>query len=740
MADKDLLEDAREAFKECEDAEGENRSAAIDDLRFARLGEQWPEQIRKQREAEGRICLTINKLPTFVRQVVNEVRLNRPSIRCKPVGNGADQVTARVLDGLIRNIEVTSQAEVAYDTAADFAASCGFGYFRVDIDYASDDTFEMDLLVGRINNPFTVFGDPRSTAADSSDWNVAFVTEMVSKEAVKQKYGKALEVLSFEGDGRDAEGWVGQDDVRIAEWWTREETIRPIVRLSDGSVLAADVFEKNRMLFDPAGITVVGTREVRSHKVRQRLITAGDIIEDNEWSGRYIPIVPCYGEEINVEGRRVFKSLIRDAKDAQKMFNFWRSASTELVALSPRVPFLVPEDSIPADEQKKWETANTKSHAFLRYRGQVPPTRMPLDAGAAVGAMSEALAASDDLKAITGIYDASLGARSNETSGRAIMARQREGDVGTFAFIDNLSRAVRHAGRILVDLIPSVYNSERVIRTLQEDGTTIMVPLKRPVVPQMRPGEPNPIGYQPVPQGAQAPQGSHIFDLAAGKYDVVVEAGPSFTTKREEASQAIIELIRANPAVAPLVADVLAKNQDWPDSEKIAERLRMTLPPHIRGEGPPPEVMQMQQQMRQMGQNMQQMGAQMQKMQADLMSAGVEGQKKDLSVAQKDIEVKQAKLQASEQKLEADVAKAQLQMIEQMQAQQAQSGQEHAAAMQQIMQAIAQQQQAIEQVAQVAEQTMAVASKPRAKRGTAVKLSDGRWALEAVEESQPTIQ
>ena len=737
MADKDLIADALAQFAECEDAESENRQLAVDDLKFARLGEQWPEQTKQQRDKEGRPCLTINRLPTFIRQVINEVRLNRPAIKTKPVDNGADYETAQVQDGLIRNIWVSSDGEVATDTAADFAASCGFGYFRINTKYARDDDVDLDLCVERIANPFTVWGDPHDDGADSQNWNVAFVTDTMKRDAFVEKYGKNAAALDWQDDGKDSQGWVSEDGIRVAEWWTRSESLRPIVKLSDGRVIAADIYQRERAkLFDPVGLTVVGEREVRSHKVTQRIITGADVLETNEWSGRYIPLVPVYGEELNIEGKRIFKSLIRDAKDAQRMVNYWRSAATELVALAPRVPWLVPEGSIPGNEQRKWQTANSQSHAYLVYKGPQAPTRLPLDSGPAAGALQEALNASDDLKSIMGIYDASLGARSNETSGRAIMARQREGDIGTFHFIDNLSRAIRHAGRILVDLIPSVYNTERVIRTLGEDGTTMNVPLKTPVVPQMKPGEPNPTAYQPVQQGMPPPPGSRIFDLAAGKYDVVVETGPSFTTKREEASLAMVEMMRANPGITPLIADIYAKQQDWPEADKVAERMKMAMPPHLRGEGPPPEVQQMQQQMQQMGAQMQQMAQENQSLKAGAQSKQMELQAKvqetqvDAQLSQAELQFKYAELALKEQELAVKAQEMQLKAAD-MQAEA-----NGASAMQGVTQSVQMQQQMLEQLAAMVQQSM----RPRAKRGTAVKMPDGRWALEAVEEVQPTIQ
>jgi hypothetical protein len=734
MAEKDLIADAKEAFKECQDAESLNRQEAVDDLRFARLAEQWPESIRQQRELEGRPVLTINRMPTFIRQVVNETRQNRPQMKFRPVGEGADQATASVFDGLGRQIQMASNAEVAYDTASDFAVTMGWGYFRIDMEYASDDSFDLDVVINRVANPFTVYGDPHSSEADSSDWNVAFVTERIKRAAFEARYPDA-EATDWDSTSNDESEWVTEDEIRIAEWWTREETRRPIVKLSDGRVLLAEIYEKERaFLFDPAGLTVVGQRETRSHKVVQRIVAGSQVLETNAWSGVYIPIIPVYGEELNIEGERVFKSLIRDAKDAQRMMNFWRSASTELVALAPKVPYIGRKGSFNSD-QKRWETANTKSHPYLEYDGDEPPQRQPIDSGPAAGALQEAMNASEDMKAIMGLFDASLGAKSNETSGRAILARQREGDVSTFHFLDNLSRAVKHAGRVIVDLVPKVYNSQRVIRTLSEDGSMVPVPLMQPVMPQTKPGDTQPSAYQPVPPGVQPPPGARIFDLGVGKYDVTVVVGPSFTTRREEAANQMVELTRANPNIAPMIIDIMARNLDWPEADKVAERIKMTLPPHMRGEGPPPEVLQMQQQMQQMQMQMQQMGQQMQQQQAELQAANlnVQGKQDEMAYKREELQFKYEELNVERMKLGQE---SQQEMMEFRQQQAEQFGQmnngmaeAHAAIMQRL-----------EQVAAVADQAMAMASKPRQKRGTATKLGDGRWALEAVEDVQQTMQ
>ena len=578
----DLLREAREAFQRASDVENDNRQTALEDIRFARAGEQWPADIVKQRQIEGRPCLTINKLPAFIRQVVNDARQNKPSIKVHPADSGADPETAEVINGLIRNIEYTSNADIAYDTATECAVTGGFGYIRVGLDYAFDDSFDMDIQIKRVSNPFSVYGDPNSTAADSSDWDTAFVVDRLSKSQFEAQYkGKAtVDWDSTAWTGLKGTDWLNDDGVLVAEWWQREEKDRIIVMTQDGMIFGKDELENDpdlQTLLQAGVLQIHGERTTKTHKVTQRIMSGADVLETNDWMGRYIPIIPVYGDEFDIEGKRYFRSMIHNAIDSQRAFNYWRTAATELVALAPKVPYIGPQGAFDTDIDR-WNTANTKSHPYLEYDGQVPPQRQPLDTGAAAGSLQEALNASDDMKAIIGIYDASLGARSNETSGRAIMARQREGDVSTFHFIDNMSRAIRHTGRILIDLIPKVYTGPRIVRIIGEDGSQAPKQINKEAPATDKKG--NPVTDE---------QGNPVMamhDLTSGKYDLTVSTGPSFTTRREEAAMQMTEMIRAFPQAATIVGPELAKNLDWPGADEIAEKMEaMTsgqIPPELQ--------------------------------------------------------------------------------------------------------------------------------------------------------------
>ncbi|CAN5774279.1 portal protein [soil metagenome] len=595
MKIEDILKDAREAFDLACEHESENRREALDDIRFARLGEQWPDKVRRDRELDGRPCLTINRLPAFIRQVVNDARQNKPAISCHPVDDGADPETAEIFNGLIRNIEQSSDAEVAYDTALDFAVTGGFGYFRINTRYAGEDSFDQDLVIERVANPFSIYGDPNSQAADSSDWNTAFVVDTLPKAAFEARW-KGADAVDWSADSYVGLGgpWMEGDRVMVAEYWRREAVMKTILALSDGQVVERAVYEAQKAMFDALGVSVIGRpRQVASSKVVQRIVTGAEVLETVDWAGKFIPIVPVYGEELHVDGKRRLRSLVRDAKDPQRMFNYWRTTSTELVALAPKAPFIGRKGAFETDASK-WATANVQTHAYIEYDGPEPPMRQPFS-GVPAGALQEALNASDDMKSIMGLHDASLGARSNETSGRAIMARQREGDVSTFHYIDNLSRAIRHAGRILIDLIPKVYSAPRVVRVLGPGGEARLAPVNQK--------------FQAADPADQARKITRIYDLAAGKYDLTVKSGPSFTSRREEAATQMIELIRAYPPAAPVIGDLLARNLDWPGADEIAGRLAAMVPDQAKGASPAPELEAAKAQMAKLAQALQASGA-----------------------------------------------------------------------------------------------------------------------------------
>lgn len=597
--DDDTLKDAKEAFRLAEERESENRRDALDDIKFAQLSDQWPANIRRDRELDGRPCLTINKLPSFIRQVVNDARQNKPAIEVHPVDSEADVETAEIFAGLIRQIEVSSDSEVAYDRALESAVTMGRGFFKINTRYAHDDTFDQDIVIESVPNPLSIYGDPDSTAADSSDWMTAFELDTMPVAKFKDRFGKDAEAASFSTD--DLDKTATDEQVTIAAWWTREDAKRTIVMLSPpqvepspdqmaqamaigaGEIVDLSVYEANKALFDSLGVTVVAKRDVPAYKVKQRLISGAEVLETVDWKGKFIPIVPVYGVDVNVEGKRYWRSMIRDVKDAQRMFNYWRTTTTELVALAPKAPFIGRKGTFDTDAAK-WATANTQTHAYIEFDTEMPQ-RQPF-AGVPAGALQEALNAADDMKAVMGLYDASLGARSNETSGKAIMARQREGDTSTFHYIDNLSRAIRHAGRILIDLIPQVYSVPRIERIIGKEGQ------ETPVLLAPKADHENlPQGMQPPVEERETPQGemeeiTHLYALDVGRYDVTTKAGPSFNSRREEFVTMATELIRALPAAAPLLIDKIIENYDLPGGEELAERFKAMLPGPAQGNNP----------------------------------------------------------------------------------------------------------------------------------------------------------
>lgn len=583
---EDFMSEAREKFVQSRDAIKDAVENAKNDILFGVLGEQWEQSDVDERRRKGRPCLTINKFPAYIRQVVNDSRQNRPRIRFRPVDDNADPQTAEVLNGLIRNIEVSSKADIAYDSAIFQSVAGGFGYLRVNLDYAYDDTFEQDIKIERIENQFSVYPDPKAKSADGSDWNCCFITDRITRKEFQKKYpGKQF--TDFETEDAVHE-WENDDGIWIAEYWKREEVEREICLLSDGSVVDEDVYEENLELYETQGVTKLETRTTKSYKVTQYIISGAEILEENEWVGKYIPIVPVYGEEIWLEGERSFKSLIRDSKDPQRMLNYWRSTSTELVGGTSKAPYLGEEGSF--IDPEKWATSNVNNYSYLEYKKGAPPPQKQQFAGVPVGVIQEGINASDDLQATMGMFGASIGMQDNAISGRAINARKLESDTGTFHFIDNLSRSLAHVGCIILDLIPHVYQPGRIIRVLGED---------------MRETQ-----NVQLAQEGQQPDYSNIFDLTLGRYDVTVDVGPGYTTRRQEAAEQMIEFARVNPQAAGLISDLIAKNLDWPGAQEISDRFKAVLPPQITGEDP--QIQQLQQMLQQTQQQAQQAMQQLQ--------------------------------------------------------------------------------------------------------------------------------
>lgn len=570
--DQQIIADAKKQFELASEVEHDNRVQALDDIRFSALSQMWPEAARLQREKENRPCLTTNKINPIIKQITNDARQNKPAIKVHPADDNSDPLTAQIYNGLIRNIEYTSNADIAYDTALEFAVRGGFGYWMVALEHADDDTFDLDIKIKPVYNPFSVYGDPHSVEADGSDWNVAFVVDQMSRDEFKKKW-KGANPVDWEALGYSAGNapWVQKDEIQVAEYWTRNEVWKTIVQLSDGTILTDAEYAANKDLIDmlpgPDGqpLTVKQTRKVMSYKVTQRIITGAEVLETNDWVGKYIPICPVYGNEINIEGRRYFSGIVRDLKDPQRMYNVARSATVEILMQSPKTPFIGPTGAFNSANQK-WQQANTNAYPYIEYDGQIPPQRQPY-AGPPAGLIQETMQAADDIKAVSGLYDASMGAQGNEIAARAILARQKEGDTSTFNYIDNVSRAIRHTGRILIDLVPQVYSGQRMVRILGESGRDPQV---------VRLGTP-----ETLPNGDVK-----IYDLSAGKYDLTVETGPSFTTRREETANQMIDLIQAFPQIAPYITDLLARALDWPEADEIANRAKALLPPAIQGQNP----------------------------------------------------------------------------------------------------------------------------------------------------------
>ncbi len=603
MDDEKLLERIKRDYRKTVDSSAESRQAQDDDERFAAGSPdnkwQWDSlalATRNGDQATARPALTVNIILQHIRQVTNDERQNRPAVKVLPVDDKADPETAEIFNGLIRHIQVSSDADTAYDTACEHQVTQGEGYFRIVAEYCDPDSFDQDLRFKRVRDWRSVRMDPMIQIPTGEDAKFCFIEKAMTKEEFKASYPEAQEI-NWDGADENQIYWLKDDSIIVAEYYYVEDRPDTLCAWVDGSTsLKSDKQAEAKYLAAGVKRLMAGGKEVERPTMVPQVcwcITNGCeiLVKPSEKKvkdipGKFIPVFRVVGNEWAVAGQTIVSGIVRNAKDPQRMVNFWWSQEAEMLALAPKAPFVGASGQFDGFESK-WKTANQVNYPYLEYNPIVqegiqvpPPQRMPPPMPAA-GVIEAKMQAIDAVKQATGQYDASLGAKSNETSGKAILARQREGDVGTFHFIDNLNKAIRSAGKYLVDTIPVYYDRKRVARIIGEDGE----PDHCTIDPQA------PQAYQKC----QNEQGEieEIYNPSVGKYDVVSSVGPSYSTKRQESAQFMTEVLQGNPQLMGVMGDLYFKMLDQPGSDEIADRVKRTIPPQILGDdgpdGQPPD-------------------------------------------------------------------------------------------------------------------------------------------------------
>lgn len=611
------IADAMKFLRLSNDADMSNRSEALEDLKFA-AGDQWPTEIQNSRNLEARPCLTINKIDPYIRQVTNQQRQARPRIKVHGMNTSSDEKLAEILTGVIRHIEVNSDADQAYDTAFDYSVRMGWGYFRVVTDYIRDDSFDQEIYIRPIDNPFTVYFDPNSIMPDGSDAERCLITTVLEKKVFQDMYPDAdLGSFTYRGTGDDSAEWIMKDDIRIAEYFYTERKAVKLVQLSDGTAVFEDELPAEEIL-RMAGITRVGERESMRKQIKWCKLTAMEVLEERTWPGKYIPIVPVYGQQLVIESKRKKYGLVRNAKDPQRMLNFWQTSITESVALAPKAKWLLAEGQDEGHELE-WASANIKSTPVLRYKqkdieGQPapPPVRLQPEPPPA-GILAASASINNDLQAVLGIFDPNQMPTGN-MSGKAINGQQQQMDLTNFHYFDNLTRSIRFAGKILLDLIPKIYDHERVMRIIGYDNQPELVVLNQRTV--------DAAGVTKI-----------LNDVTVGEYDVVMETGPGYNSKRQEAVANMMPLLAGSPDLMKIAGDLVFRNMDFPGADVIADRLAASNPlANIdeKSDIPPQAQMQLaqsKQMIEQMQQQMQQMEL-MLKSRADVVALQQDGETK----------------------------------------------------------------------------------------------------------------
>lgn len=596
--DEKIVKEAQDRFERCESWESTARDNAREDLRFvngdSENGYQWPNDMLTSRQAKSRPCLTMNKVRQHCLLIENDAKQNKPSVNIHPSSEEASYEGAQVFEDMIRHIEYASRAEQAYDTATEFQVRTGAGYIRVITDYEDNDSFDQSIFIRRIADPFTVYLDPDAKEVDKSDGRFAFVFDDMPRDLFEARYHDHKdEVTSNPLNAGPA--WLSEDHVRVAEYWRKSQKKDMLVAMVDPdsgersfvrkSKIPKEIWDK--LKDDPT----TQTRPILDDRIECFTLAGSTIIDRKDWAGVYIPIVPVIGEETVIEGEMDRKGHVRYLKDPQRQYNYYTSAAVEVVALQSKTPYIGPMAAFEGLEGY-WNDANIENFAWLPYNGKddagnpietpqrQPPPVMP-------EAFVKGLEISQqEMMMVSGQYQATMGEESDEKSGKAINERQRQGDTATYHYVNNLAVAIRQVGRILVDLIPKIYDTERVVKTRAQDGSIRSVTIN--------PNAQQAYQEQQAQNAKNDAEAQIIFNPSFGKYSVEADVGPAYATRRQEAFNAFSQIIAQNPALTNVVGDLLFQNADFPGADEIAERLRRMAPPAALGNGPPPEVQQMQ--------------------------------------------------------------------------------------------------------------------------------------------------
>lgn len=584
--DQDIVREAHKRFIKCEKWEAIARRRYVEDDMFANGDSennyQWPDQLYVARTANERPALTINKVRQHNLQIINDAKQNKTGIKYRPIGDGATAESADVLEGIVRHIQDVSKANNARGTAIECQVVGGLGWTRVVTDYESSTTFDQEIYIRPIDDPLSVYLDPDYTEKDGSDARFGFVFQDRPRDEVREEYPDLELPVSNAVDGHDA-GWLRDDHVRIAEYYRIKEDKDELIGFPDGSAKLKSQLDGEFIKMLEAEAERAGQDVKRRPVISKRLewfkIVGDTIVERATPPGRTVPLVPWIGTQTVIQGQMDRYGHTRHLKDAQRMLNYNRSAAVEFGALQSKSPYMAPVRAIEGLETY-WETANRENHAVLPYNDvddngqeiarperQQPPTSAPVF-------IEGAQAAERDMMVASGQYEAEMGAPSNEVSGKAINERQRQGDRATYHFIDNQAIAIRREGQIILELIPEIYDTPRVKRILGEDGEESQVYID----PQA------PDAHQEAGPQVQALSDkiARVLNPRIGRYEVVSDVGPDYATQRQEAFNAIVQVITQAPMLLGVIGDLLFKVADFPLADEIAERLKPGLQPQAQ--------------------------------------------------------------------------------------------------------------------------------------------------------------
>lgn len=533
---------------------------------------QWTAQEISEYRQEFKPRMSFNMAPRFILNLQGEFASNTPALQSRALDNStASQARIDLSEGITRKISFDSRNNIIYQTTFGCALSGGYGAYGTEVVPETVMSFNLIPRFYLIQDPTTCFWDPSARDPDKGDGALCGRSFTMSKDEFKSRFPdvEAPESYSAANSFSRSFSWLTENDIVVVDYYEKEYFKRHIAQLSDGAVMdfdkAEELVERSTNIankikklsensLEPIQsqqipkLEIVKDGMVDDFKIVFYRAVKGQIIDRSEWDGKKLPIIFQPGVSRWVDGKEKTISFIHWMKDAQRAYNYSRSEYMYRLKLTRYEPFLLSEGMAQGHE-REWKEAH-RARAALFYKevpsGKIPVRQPPQEVPQSLLAASNQ--SLSDMQNTTGRFEANLGAQGNETSGVAIQSRQAPGNMNAFQFFENARLAIESGARVISDLLPKLFDTERNVSVQQDNGKIISKTINV--------------------------KDDDDTSLPLEELNIQITVGSSFEQQQAQAVEQLLSLVSALPPLGAVVPDLVVENLNIKNAPQLVKRIQ----------------------------------------------------------------------------------------------------------------------------------------------------------------------